>query len=253
MTLPGFPLSSDHFTGGRNLYDSFGFFMLPDILNELEAAITAAGSADVTGPVSSTNNAVTRFDLATGKVIKNSLVLIDDTGNITLPGGATIDGVDVSTIVVANIPSAGQKAALAGSSGTPGAGNTFVTQADSRFKRETVRIFVPGALGIAAGQGGIWEAPAAGSVVRATAYLGTTGSVSGATTVDVLKNGATILDADLSVAYNAPSHKATKTTGASIPTPGFAAGDIYSVDVDGLDGGPTAADLTVVLTVEYSG
>lgn len=53
-------------------------------------------SGDVFGPSSATDNAVARFDLATGKLIQNSLVIIDDTGNITLPALSTFDGRDVS-------------------------------------------------------------------------------------------------------------------------------------------------------------
>ena len=47
--------------------------------------ITATGSAagDVTGPSSSTDNAVARFDNTTGKVIQNSGVIINDSGEIT--------------------------------------------------------------------------------------------------------------------------------------------------------------------------
>lgn len=41
----------------------------------------SSGSGDVVGPSSSTNNAIARFDLATGKLIKNSVVTIDDSGN----------------------------------------------------------------------------------------------------------------------------------------------------------------------------
>lgn len=37
----------------------------------------------VVGPASSTDNALARFDLATGKLIQDSLVLLDDTGNLT--------------------------------------------------------------------------------------------------------------------------------------------------------------------------
>jgi len=43
-----------------------------------------AGSGDVVGPASSTDNAITRFSGATGKVIQNSGVTIDDNGNILL-------------------------------------------------------------------------------------------------------------------------------------------------------------------------
>jgi len=48
----------------------------------------------VSGPGSSTDNAVARFNGTTGKIIQNSLVSIDDSGNITLPG--TVDGRNVS-------------------------------------------------------------------------------------------------------------------------------------------------------------
>ena len=40
---------------------------------------------DVDGPASATDNAVARFDGTTGKLIQNSAVTIDDTGNITAP------------------------------------------------------------------------------------------------------------------------------------------------------------------------
>lgn len=39
--------------------------------------------ARVVGPASSTDNAVVRFDLATGKLVQNSVVIIDDSGDIT--------------------------------------------------------------------------------------------------------------------------------------------------------------------------
>ena len=47
--------------------------------------ITATGAAagDVTGPSSATDNAVARFDNTTGKVIQNSGVIINDSGEIT--------------------------------------------------------------------------------------------------------------------------------------------------------------------------
>ena len=48
--------------------------------------ITATGSAagDVTGPSSATDNAVARFDNTTGKVIQNSGVIINDSGEVTV-------------------------------------------------------------------------------------------------------------------------------------------------------------------------
>lgn len=44
------------------------------------------GNADVFGPASSTDNAVARFDGTTGKLIQNSTVIVDDSGNMTVPG-----------------------------------------------------------------------------------------------------------------------------------------------------------------------
>lgn len=43
---------------------------------------TAGGTGDVVGPASATDNAITRFDTTTGKLIQNSTVTLDDTGNI---------------------------------------------------------------------------------------------------------------------------------------------------------------------------
>jgi hypothetical protein len=46
-----------------------------------------------TGAASSTDNAIVRFDGATGKIIQNSLVIIDDAGAITGVTGLTVNGV----------------------------------------------------------------------------------------------------------------------------------------------------------------
>jgi hypothetical protein len=59
-------------------------------------SITQGEAAGVTGPGSSTDNAIARFHLASGGVIQNSAVTIDDSGNIATAG--TVDGVDVSGI-----------------------------------------------------------------------------------------------------------------------------------------------------------
>lgn len=42
----------------------------------------SVASGDVVGPSSATDNAIARFDSTTGKLIKNSSVLVDDSGNI---------------------------------------------------------------------------------------------------------------------------------------------------------------------------
>lgn len=58
---------------------------------------------DVKGPDGAANNAITRFDGNTGKLIQNSITFLDDLGGITIPigGGLSVDGatfnVDVAT------------------------------------------------------------------------------------------------------------------------------------------------------------
>ena len=48
---------------------------------EVNLAVSGGGSGDVVGPASATDNAITRFDTTTGKLIQNSVTTIDDTGN----------------------------------------------------------------------------------------------------------------------------------------------------------------------------
>lgn len=50
---------------------------------------STAGSGDVVGPGSATNNAFARFDLTTGKLIQDSLVTSDDSGSVNIPTGQT--------------------------------------------------------------------------------------------------------------------------------------------------------------------
>ena len=47
------------------------------------ATFQSNGNGDVTGPGSSTDNALARFDGTTGKTIQNSGVIIDDSNNIS--------------------------------------------------------------------------------------------------------------------------------------------------------------------------
>ncbi len=53
--------------------------------------VTPAGTGDVIGPASSTDNAAARFDLATGKLIQNSaLIIADTTGALSRSGNGGI-------------------------------------------------------------------------------------------------------------------------------------------------------------------
>jgi len=53
--------------------------------------IGGGGGGDVTGPASSTDNALTRFDGITGKVIQASIVSLDDDGNLANVNGLAFD------------------------------------------------------------------------------------------------------------------------------------------------------------------
>jgi hypothetical protein len=75
-----------------------------------QGPIGPPGPGDVDGPASATDNAVARFDGTTGKLIQNSVVTIDDTGNmagvgtlgvgaITTSGALTYGGVTLSNSV----------------------------------------------------------------------------------------------------------------------------------------------------------
>jgi hypothetical protein len=56
-----------------------------DAQGRITAASSGAALGDVTGPASSTDNAITRFDSTTGKLVQNSLVTVADDGAITAP------------------------------------------------------------------------------------------------------------------------------------------------------------------------
>lgn len=55
----------------------------------LEWAAAGGGSGDVVGPGSATDNAVTRFDSTTGKLIQNSNLLLNDAGSLIFTGQAS--------------------------------------------------------------------------------------------------------------------------------------------------------------------
>lgn len=59
-------------------------------------AVTAlVGVGDVVGPAGATDHAICRFDGVTGKLIQDSLVIISDAGDLTMPGDLIVDGGDI--------------------------------------------------------------------------------------------------------------------------------------------------------------
>lgn len=67
------------------------------VTHRLLVSTTGGGSGDVVGPASATANAIARYNLTTGKLIKNSNVTISDTGAINVAGAFTLPIVDGTT------------------------------------------------------------------------------------------------------------------------------------------------------------
>ena len=66
-----------------NTYDGKMYIKKDDGTQSIvQVGAGGAGGGDVTGPASSTDNAIARFDSTTGKIIQNSTVTVDDNGNI---------------------------------------------------------------------------------------------------------------------------------------------------------------------------
>ena len=66
-----------------------------------ETQLNSSASGDVTGPGSSTDNAIARFDSTTGKIIQNSGATIDDSGNLT---ANNISGTNTGNVSLAGTP-----------------------------------------------------------------------------------------------------------------------------------------------------
>lgn len=122
---------------------------------------------------------------------------------------------------------------------------------DPRTKRETVQLTVIGAITAVTEVGGGWEAPAAGAITRVCAYRKTAGSA-GSTIVDVNIGGTTIFTTQANrpeIAYDDGDKKDVATT---IEAGTLAQGDMVTMDVDQIDSAGSPADLSVILTIEYS-
>lgn len=116
---------------------------LEQLLEEIDIAI---GSL-VTGPASATDNAVVRFDGATGKTIQDSGVIIDDSDNVLVPGEMEIDGfldhdgLNVGFYGTAPATQAAAQADVTGTAGgaTDGAMESIPDPADTPADADTLR------------------------------------------------------------------------------------------------------------------
>lgn len=67
-----------------NTYDGKAYIKKNVSGTESIVPLGGAGSGDVTGPNSSTDNAIARFDGVSGKILQNSAATIDDSGNAAM-------------------------------------------------------------------------------------------------------------------------------------------------------------------------
>ena len=81
---------------------------------------SGTGTGDVVGPSSATDNAVSRFDTATGKKVQNSLMTVTDAGSPNIPTGQTykINGVSLAYGDVGAAASAHNQSATTITTGT---------------------------------------------------------------------------------------------------------------------------------------
>lgn len=77
-----------------------------------------AGSGDVVGPAGATDNAIARYNGATGLIIQNSAVTISDTGVITVNGAFALPNTDGTNLQVLQTNGAGSVTWASAGSGT---------------------------------------------------------------------------------------------------------------------------------------
>jgi len=118
-------------------------------------------------------------------------------------------------------------------------------------RTNTVRVFIAGTVSSGGEQGGAWEAPFNGRIIRATAYRkGTTGT-GGSTIVDVNIEGTTIFTTQSNRPTIPYDDADGKDTAPAIEAGDFSQGEMVTVDVDQVDTGGVVTDLSVILEVEY--
>lgn len=108
------------------------------IPNRVNIASSGGGGGSLTGPGSSTDNAVTRWDGTAGDTLQNSTVTISDGGSITLPALQTVDGRDVSVDGTAMDAFIASKAAASGLASLDGSTKVPIAQIPTGTTSSTV-------------------------------------------------------------------------------------------------------------------
>jgi hypothetical protein len=234
-----------------------------------------AGGGDVNGPASATSSAIALYDGITGKVIKNSTVTVDGSGNVT---GGTYNGVTVAAHAARHAPTGPDALGTAAPTTGIGAGNaeggastfarsdhnhalrtdstdltigsiaigqylkrvgTTIVGAAAAGAAKTLTGNFVGALATPLAANARWYPPDSVTVIRAWASLGEDSA--GVTEFDVLRNGASILPSPVSVAIG--DYRSLDVT---VPSVAVATTDYLTISLITANGGSNA-----VVFVEY--
>ncbi len=184
LALVGNATGSNSFTGTVTPTDLTAnrTYTLPDATGDfcLSSGNCAGvgGVGNVSGPGSSTDNAIARFDLATGKIIKNSGVIIDNSNNIT--GINSIDTISTSATAL-GFAGAGTITSTGTSALTLDSGTTGVVNIATGTSGKTINIATDNTNA---------DTINIGSALDSVAVLGTS-TITGATTVNGSGSAAT--------------------------------------------------------------
>lgn len=126
---------------GANIYSIDSLTADTAAVNVLYVGGNLAGN--VSGPGSSTDNAIARFDGATGKIIQNSSVTIDDSGEVAglafeAGSGASVIDVNYSAITKRQVTSSGQSILNANVAAGHDTGSTPVWRFQADFNGASV-------------------------------------------------------------------------------------------------------------------
>jgi hypothetical protein len=231
--------------------------------------ITSADSkvGDVVGPASATDNAIARYDTTTGKLIQNSLVIVDDTGSVTgvnaltaeslvvnnnaTLGSSNTDTLDVNSRITTDLEPNANNAKDIGTSGRNWRDGFFGRTVHTVNLELTGTTSFDGAQGTSgqvltsAGTGNTptWTTPTTGTVTSVDATAGTGISVSG---------GPITTSGSITITNTAPD-QVVGLTGAGTTSISGTYPNFTITSDDQFDGTVTSVDLTAGTGISVSG
>ena len=219
------------------------------------------------GPASATDNAIARYDTTTGKLIQNSLVIVDDTGSVTGVNALTAESLTVNnnaTLGSSNTDSLDVRARISSdlnpeTNNAKDIGSSGRNWRDAFFGRtiHTVNLELTGTTSFdgvqgtsgqvltSAGTGNTptWTTPTTGTVTSVDATAGTGISVSG---------GPITTSGSLTITNTAPD-QVVGLTGAGTTSISGTYPNFTITSDDQFDGTVTSVDLTAGTGISVSG